>query len=278
MSGIIFLKTMMLDQVTQFYKERLQFEEWMNQNDCRILRYGNLLLGFCQRDEADTSGLVTIFCQSQGAVDGYYDRLKNVARERPKHNDKYNIYHFFGTDPEKRTFEVQFFLDPVSRFRCGDDLLRTRRSIRRFLPESVPESLLNNVFELSRFAPTSHNNQGYYFKPIADRDILAKLSQLRGSSSAPIARAPMAVAICSDPDKSRRHIQDGCIAAYHFLLAAWHYGLGTCWIAAMDKPEVKELLGVPDTHYIATITPLGFPSGKALQMPERRELGWFVRR
>ena len=69
----------------------------------------------------------------------------------------------------------------------------------------------------------------------------------------------MAVAICSDPDKSRRHIQDGVIAAYHFMLAAWFYGLGTCWIAAMDRDDVKDKLGIPKHHYVATITPLGYP-------------------
>ncbi len=70
----------------------------------------------------------------------------------------------------------------------------------------------------------------------------------------------MAVVVCSDPAMSKRHIQDGCIVAYHFTLAAWNFGLGTCWIGGMDTEEVKEKLGIPQDHYVATVTPLGYPS------------------
>ncbi len=141
----------------------------------------------------------------------------------------------------------------------GDKLLLTRRSIRYFQERDVPEDVLWKIFEICRFSPTSKNSQSYYFIVIKDKETLKWLASLRGQSSTPIGRAPMAVAICSDPDKSRRHIQDGVIAAYHFMLAAWFYGLGTCWIAAMDRDDVKDKLGIPKHHYVATITPLGYP-------------------
>ena len=106
--------------------------------------------------------------------------------------------------------------------------------------------------------------------------MLEFLGGLRGESSAPIARARLAVAICSDPGISKRHVQDGCIAAYHFILAAWIFGLGTCWIAAMDRDDVKEVIGVPREHYVATVTPVGYPA-KIPQMPERKRAEEFVR-
>jgi nitroreductase len=70
----------------------------------------------------------------------------------------------------------------------------------------------------------------------------------------------MALAIVADPGISRRAVQDGDIAAYHLLLAAWNYGVGTCWIADMNRPEVKQILKIPDHHYISTVTPLGWPA------------------
>jgi len=139
------------------------------------------------------------------------------------------------------------------------ELLLTRRSIREFKKEDVSSDILWNIFEICRFSPTSRNSQSYYFVVIRKKEIIEKLAALRGKSSQPIANAPIAVAICSDPEKSKRYIQDACIAAYHFMLASWSYGLGTCWIAAMDKKEVKELLGIPESHYVATVTPLGYP-------------------
>jgi nitroreductase len=145
-------------------------------------------------------------------------------------------------------------------FMDAKELLLTRRSIRKYRDEKPPEDLLWEVFELCRYSPTSKNTQSYYFIVVERKDIIEKLASLRLPYSRPIGAAPMAVAICSDPSLSRRHVDDACIAAYHFMLAAWTYGLGTCWIAAMDRPEVKELLGIPENHYVATVTPLGYPA------------------
>jgi nitroreductase len=154
--------------------------------------------------------------------------------------------------------------------------LLTRRSVRQFTPELPSEELLEKIFELCRFAPTSMNSESYYFIIIKDREVQQHLSEVRGSSSTPIARAPLAVAICADSDKTKRPEQDGCIAAYHFLLCAWEYGLGSCWIADMDRTQVKELLNIPQEHYVATVTPLGFPS-RFEEAPVRRRAGEMVR-
>lgn len=137
-------------------------------------------------------------------------------------------------------------------------MLITRRSIRNFENKPVPDELFWRIFEDCHYAPTSKNSQSYYFVVIRDRNKLEFLASLRGSSSAMIASAPLAIAICSDSSKTLRPEQDGCIAAYYFILAAWMHGLGTCWIAAMDREEVKQVLGIPKDQYVATITPLGY--------------------
>lgn len=173
--------------------------------------------------------------------------------------------------------EIQWFDHPVGSHFMGDEILLTRRSHRTYEAVDVPQKTLDRLFELCRYAPTSVNCQSYYFRIVRDRTIIAKLSRVRDRSSLPIGNAPMAVAICADPELSRRHIQDGCIAAYHFMLAAWCLGLGTCWIAAMDRSDVKELLDIPQSHYVATITPLGYPLQKNKPAPDRKEVEWFLR-
>jgi nitroreductase len=142
----------------------------------------------------------------------------------------------------------------------AQELLSTRRSIRSFTDEPVTNDILWKIVESCRYCPTSRNSQAYTLHVIRDRKTLDWLAARRIPNSGPIGRAGTAVAVVSDPSGSRRHIQDGCIAAYHFCLAAWLYGLGTCWIAAMDREDVKIELGIPQDHYIATITPLGYPA------------------
>jgi nitroreductase len=277
MSGIVFFKTNMLEKLVDFYVGEVGCGLWMNQEDCVIFRHGNLLFGFCRRNNVNLSGTITIFYGTRDEVDECYRKFTSIASAPPKFNDKYSIYHFFARDPEGRDIEFQTFEPPAKCYLSGDDLLLTRRSVRRFKPDEVPPDVLKPVFEICRFAPTSRNSQSYYFRLIRDKSMLVWLADTRGRSSAPIGGAPLAVAICSDPDISKRHIQDACIAAYHFMLTAWFHGLGTCWIAAMDRDEIKEKLGIPRKDYIATITPVGWPEKVSILPPERKVYSYFLR-
>jgi nitroreductase/predicted lactoylglutathione lyase len=277
MSGIVFMKTQQLGVLRNFYTGQLGCQIWIEQADCLIFRHGNLLIGFCERDETDRDGLITFFFDTRDEIDELYDRFKSIAVSPPASNEKYRIYHFFASDPDGRKIEFQHFEHRVDRYCSGDKLLLTRRSVRDFEETEIPEEILNQILDISRFAPTSRNSQSYYFKLIEDRQILDRLAETRGKFSAPISKAPLAVAICSDPDLSKRHIQDGCIAAYHFMLAAWFSAMGTCWIAAMDRDDAKEMLKIPQNHYIATITPLGYPKQRIIKPPERKELSLFIR-
>ncbi|QSG14953.1 VOC family protein [Halapricum desulfuricans] len=110
MSGIVFFGTDRHDAVVDFYTERLDFDVWLEQPACTILRHGTLLVGFCQREETETGGIVTVVLDDRDAVDEWYDRLTDVAEGPPTENTEYRIYNFFGTDPDGRSFEVQTFL------------------------------------------------------------------------------------------------------------------------------------------------------------------------
>lgn len=281
MSGIIFMGTHKLNEIRTFYLEHVGTELWLEQEDCIVLKHGNLLLGFCQREECDTSGIITFFYPTTMEVDDKYEQFtrsgfKGTIEGRPIENGKYRIYHFFARDPEKRRIEFQTFLHPLPGYLDPRELLVSRRSVREFLDREITDQVLTRILESCRFSPTSCNSESYYYILIRERKLLDFLASTRGSSSSPISKGPMAVAICSDPERSRRHIQDGCIAAHQFLIAAWGEGLGTCWIAAMDRDDVKDALGVPHEHYVATITPLGFPAGIP-STPSRRDVPEMIR-
>jgi nitroreductase len=269
MNGITFFKTKTLKEIVSFYSQALKMSVWLQQKDCTILQKGNLLLGFCQRDSADTQGMITFFTESCEDVDNFYEYLKDIACAPPKMNDKYGIYHFFSRDSEGRDIEIQWFGYSLKSFRSGRDLLVTRRSIRKYSDEPVSDELLMAVLNSGRYAPSSRNSQPVSYAVIRNPQLLCRLARIR-SGSAVISNAPLALAIISDPEISSRHIQDGNIAAYHFMLSAWDYGLGTCWIGDMDRPEVKEMLQIPASHYVSTVTPVGWPAEKPI--PKERDV------
>ncbi|MBU7011182.1 MAG: nitroreductase family protein [Theionarchaea archaeon] len=270
MSGILFFQTKDLHTVKKFYTD-IGATVWLDQKYCIILKHGNLLLGFCQSETCDTSGIITFFYPKKEEVDALYNTFKERAETEPKENEKFSIYHFFAKDPEDRTIEFQCFLHPLNPYESGIEVLTHRRSVRHYQDQEVSDKILWNIFEVCRFSPTSRNSQSYYYVVIRDKKTLEYLASLRGGPSAPIKEAPVAVAVISDPDISGAYIQDGCIAAYHFMLTARSYGLGTCWIAAMDRPEVKKAINVRETHYVITVTPVGHPA-EVPEPPPRRDV------
>ena len=102
MTGIVFFKTRILKELQEFYISKLEMKVWLEQEDCTILRHGNLLVGFCQRDNYEINGMITLVYDSKSDVDAMYKRLVNLAEAPPCENKKYKIYQFFAKDPEGR--------------------------------------------------------------------------------------------------------------------------------------------------------------------------------
>ena len=260
MSGIVFHKTREIDRLRRFYTEESWMSVWLEQADCVILEHGDFLVGFCRREEADREGLLTFVYRTREEVDAIHTRIAGLAKAPPAPNPTYRIYHFFAADPEGRTLEFQSFDPPVVPHLSATELLRTRRSIRRFTEVDVHDDLIREVIDECACAPSSRNSQPWTFVTIREGSRRDRLAALRGESSAPIARAPAAIAVCSDPTLTGRPLEDGCVAGTYLLLAAWNRGLGTCWIGGMDRDDAKEILGVPVAWTVAMITPIGWPA------------------
>lgn len=109
MDGIVFFRTERLEAVVDFYTERLGAAVWLEQPDCTILRAGDFRFGFCDREPAETDGILTFVVDSRAAVDDLYAELADVADAEPSFNERYEIYQCFLEDPEGRTVEIQVF-------------------------------------------------------------------------------------------------------------------------------------------------------------------------
>ena len=113
MPGIVFFKTKMLNQIAEFYTKEVGMTIWLTQANCIILRFENMLVGFCQDDFGELGGLITFYYDSKEQVNELYEKFKDIASEPPRENEKYQIYNFFAKDPEGRGIEFQSFLHEV---------------------------------------------------------------------------------------------------------------------------------------------------------------------
>ena len=109
LTGVVFFKTLRLDVITAFYIDRVGAELWMDQSDCRIFRHGRFLFGFCEREQAETDGILTFVYPDRDGVDRMYEIFAEEALEPPRDNPRYPIYNFFARDPEDRLIEFQVF-------------------------------------------------------------------------------------------------------------------------------------------------------------------------
>lgn len=99
----------MLTKIVEFYQNEIGMEMWLDQGDCKILRYDNLLVGFCERESPQTEIMLTFYYPSREAVRQMYESLKEIAECEPRENKKYGIFQFFAKDPEGRDLEFQYF-------------------------------------------------------------------------------------------------------------------------------------------------------------------------
>jgi hypothetical protein len=113
MTGIVFFNTLQLDDLAEFYTQRVGAELWMDQTDCRIFRHGQFLFGFCQREESETCGIITFVYPDRDGVDRMYEKFREEALDVPRENPRYPIYNFFARDPEGRMIEFQMFTSDV---------------------------------------------------------------------------------------------------------------------------------------------------------------------
>ena len=110
MGGIVFFQTANRATLIEFYEDRLGANRWLRQEaGCTILDIDGLLVGFCDAEEPETDGIITVVLSDRETVDRWYDRLADIAEGPPQHNPDFEIYQFFARDPEGRTLEVQSF-------------------------------------------------------------------------------------------------------------------------------------------------------------------------
>lgn len=159
------------------------------------------------------------------------------------------------------------------------ETIKTRRSVRAYKSELVPEEALNKILEAARLAPSAHNDQAYKFIIVRDEEKKKKLA-IAANYQSFIVEAPIIIAAVSTNPETIMSCQvpayavDLGIAVDHITLAAAAEGLGTCWIGAFSQEEVKKILNIPKEYKVAALLPLGFPadSPKAKTRKDLEEL------
>jgi len=177
--------------------------------------------------------------------------------------------------------------------------LRSRRSVRKFKPDPVPEATINQILETATWAPNAHNRQPWRFAVLTGEEAKSDLTEamapefkraLTAEGAPPeeiekalarsrrrIMGAPVVILLCLQPevmntyaDPTRQEgeyliaVQSVAMAGSHLLLAAHAEGLGGVWNCAplFAPSQVRQALGLPKSWEAQGMVLLGYPAGE----------------
>jgi nitroreductase len=143
------------------------------------------------------------------------------------------------------------------------DVIRNRRSIRKFKSDPVEDATVDRVIEMGTWAPSGLNNQPWKFVVVRDADLREKLA--RQTKYGHIIRsAPLCIAVFLDEAESYNRVKDiqavgACIQ--NMLLAIHHLDLGAVWLGEIlnQREAVEKVLGVPESCELMAVVALGRP-------------------
>ena len=136
------------------------------------------------------------------------------------------------------------------------ELVRHRRSYRKFTSEPIDPDQVRLILEAALMAPAGKRRNPWHFVVVENRETLAALSRAKDQGAAPLAEAPLAVAVTAHPMASDTWVEDLSIATILMQLQAADLGLGSVWIQMRDREDSD---GTPATYHCARL--LGLPEG-----------------
>ncbi len=173
----------------------------------------------------------------------------------------------------------------------------SRRSIRRYRPDPVPQPVIETVLTAATWAASAHNRQPWRFCVVQSTEQKERLARAMGDrlrrdleadgvaaaviaadterSYSRITSAPVLIALCLSladmdryPDVQRNEkewvmaVQSTAMAGQNLLLAAHDQGLGACWMCApLFCPDVvSAALTLPEDWQPQALITLGYPA------------------
>ncbi len=142
------------------------------------------------------------------------------------------------------------------------DLLKKRRSIRKYKKEMPSMDLIEQCITTACNAPSAHNSQPWKFIIVKNREKINQLGETQRHSQF-LKNAPMAIVVLADEELSNHFVEDCSCAIMLLMLRAADLGLGTCWNAVYGDEQrekyVRKVLNLPEKYRVLCNIGIGYP-------------------
>lgn len=129
------------------------------------------------------------------------------------------------------------------------DMIKTRRSIRKYKSDMVPKEIIDKIVEAGTYAATGMGQQSPIILAVTNKEVRDKLSKwnadIMGTDTDPFYGAPVVLVVLADKNRPTA-VYDGSLVMANLMLEAHDLGIGSCWIhrakEEFESEEGKELL------------------------------------
>jgi nitroreductase len=149
------------------------------------------------------------------------------------------------------------------------DILRTRRSIRKYEKKAIHKESLEILKEALLRCPSSRGINPWMFVFVDDPGLLGLLAKAKEHGSSFLKDAALGIVVCGDETQSDVWVEDCSIASIVVQLTAQALGFGSCWIQIRKRPHsqdrtaeeyIQETLGIPQHLKVESIISIGYPA------------------
>ncbi|MFV0591917.1 MAG: nitroreductase family protein [Draconibacterium sp.] len=158
------------------------------------------------------------------------------------------------------------------------ELLRQRRSIRKYTAQQIEPEKLEILKEAVLRSPSSKNINPWEFIFVDDLTLIQALTDCKPHGITPLKTTSLAVVVCADQTKNDVWVEDCSIASILIQLTAQSLGLGSCWVQIHERMHsesitaekfIQDLLNIPENFRVLNIVTIGYPEkwrkGKPLE-------------
>lgn len=164
------------------------------------------------------------------------------------------------------------------------ELLRKRRSVRKFNSRSIDNCTLETLLKATLTAPSSKNTRSTRLAVVENRALLEQFSSMRSTGAGLLKDAPLAIVVMSDTSLTDMWRENCSISATILQLAAESLSLGSCWIQVDGRPHrdtepnaksaqeyLHEVAPQLKPYEILCIIALGYPESEPKPHSERED-------
>lgn len=161
--------------------------------------------------------------------------------------------------------------------------IRTRRSIRKYKPDMVPQKILDKIIEAGLYAASGMGQQNTIIIQVTNKELRDKISKMNQEIGGwkegfdPFYGAPVMLIVLAKKDWPNR-VYDGSLVMGNLMLAAHDLGIGSCWIHRAKQEfetdwgkEFLKSLGIEEEYEGIGHCALGYVDGDYPKAPTIKE-------